>query len=250
MTALGTACGDRKTGDRRQPLAPRSLAIGHGASVVVLSRYGFTAADLMSPALFHAADDVADQPVMYNGAHTHFRSGSFAAGVALSMSSASLVILGQSRPTQTNHIDTTCYQSTTLLRPRRGRHLTSPRCRLPQQGASLPAARRPPRLSRHPRWRRHPAVPGESSWVPGRLDPTGTPTIYTSFFRPDPRHPCVVAGGAWIRARDTTAHLVAGTREPGGIGWPGGAHVVTGDVSMLVATFNSGWKMSDAGGGF
>jgi hypothetical protein len=95
-----------------------------------------------------------------------------------------------------------------------------------------------------------PPVLGQNTWVPGRRDPSGAPAIYTSFFRPDPQYPSVVAGVAWIRARDTGAHLVAGTREPGGNGWPGGARVAPGDVATLVATFNSGWKMTDTHGGF
>jgi hypothetical protein len=74
--------------------------------------------------------------------------------------------------------------------------------------------------------------------------------MYTSFFRPDPQYPSVVAGVAWIRARDTSAHLMAGTRQPAGHGWPGGAQVQPGDVPKLVATFNSGWKMTDTHGGF
>jgi len=32
--------------------------------------------------------------------------------------------------------------------------------------------------------------------------------------------------------------------------WPGGAQIAQGDIPKLVATFNSGWKMSDACGGF
>lgn len=96
----------------------------------------------------------------------------------------------------------------------------------------------------------HPALPGEATWVPGRLDRMGVPAIYTSFFRPDPHFPSVVAGAAWIRMGQTSAHLVAGTLEPGGARWPGGARVAPGDVPSLVATFNSGWKMSDAAGGF
>jgi len=95
----------------------------------------------------------------------------------------------------------------------------------------------------------HPASP-DSSWVPGRLDARGTPAIYTSFFRPDPQYPSVVAGVAWIRAGDTSAHLIAGTRQPAGHSWPGGAQVQPGDVPKLVATFNSGWKMTDTPGGF
>jgi hypothetical protein len=96
----------------------------------------------------------------------------------------------------------------------------------------------------------HSRILGEGTWVPGRLDPGGAPAIYTSFFRPDPQYPSVVAGVAWIRARSTIAHLVGGTREPGGHLWPGGAQVDRGDVTKLVATFNSGWKMSDTRGGF
>ena len=88
------------------------------------------------------------------------------------------------------------------------------------------------------------------SWVPGRLDSRGTAAIYTTLFRPDAQYPSVVAAVAWIRAGSTSAHLVAGTREPGGQGWPGGAQVAPADVPKLVATFNSGWKMTDPRGGF
>ena len=112
-------------------------------------------------------------------------------------------------------------------------------------GRALPASpAAPPPLARHP------VLPGEGTWVPGRLDPSGVPAIYSSFFRPDPHYPSVIAGAAWIRAGHTSAHLVAGTREPGGAGWTGGARVAPGDIRRLVATFNSGWKMSDAAGGF
>jgi len=89
-----------------------------------------------------------------------------------------------------------------------------------------------------------------SNWVPGRLDSRGTPAIYTTLFRPDAQYPSVVAAAAWIRARDTSAHLIAGTREPGGQDWPGAARVPPADVPTLVATFNSGWKMTDTRGGF
>jgi hypothetical protein len=96
----------------------------------------------------------------------------------------------------------------------------------------------------------HPPVLGKNTWVPGRRGPSGAPAIYTAFFRPDSRYPSVVAGVAWIRARGTCAHLMAGTREPGGSRWPGGARVAPGDVSTLIATFNSGWKLTDTRGGF
>lgn len=85
----------------------------------------------------------------------------------------------------------------------------------------------------------HSPILGEGTWVPGRLDPGGAPAIYTSFFRPDPQYPSVVAGVAWIRARSTIAHLVGGTREPGGHLWPGGAQVAQGDIPKLVANLGS-----------
>jgi len=96
----------------------------------------------------------------------------------------------------------------------------------------------------------HPSVAGEGLWVPGRLGQGGRPASYTSFVRPDAQHPSVVAGVGWIRAHDAVAHLVAGTVEPGGTGFSGGSRVAPSDVGSLVATFNSGWKMAGAAGGF
>ncbi len=93
-------------------------------------------------------------------------------------------------------------------------------------------------------------LPGEGRWVPGRVDAHGTPAIYTTYERPDPAHPSVVAGVAWMRADDTSAHLVPGLQQPGGSGWTGGGHLPSADVPALVATFNSGWKSKDIDGGF
>lgn len=92
-------------------------------------------------------------------------------------------------------------------------------------------------------------LPGEARWLPGRVD-RGVPLSYTGFFRPDPVHASVVAGVAWFRQPGTVAHLVAGTVQPGGPGWPGNAAVPVSDVPGLVATFNSGWRMQDLPGGF
>ena len=73
--------------------------------------------------------------------------------------------------------------------------------------------------------------------------------LYTTVLRPDPTHASVVAAAAWIPAGTTTAHLVAGTRQPGGTGW-GSARIAPSDLPSLVATFNSGWKYKDIAGGF
>jgi hypothetical protein len=93
-------------------------------------------------------------------------------------------------------------------------------------------------------------LPGEAQWVADSTDSKGVPLVYTGFFRPDPAHASVVAGAAWIRQPGTVAHLVAGTTQPGGRGWPGSAAVPVADVPQLVATFNSGWRMHDVRGGF
>lgn len=95
-----------------------------------------------------------------------------------------------------------------------------------------------------------PALPGEGVWVPGRADPSGAPAMYTTFERSDAAHPSVVVGVAWMRTSATSAHLVAGTQQPGGTGLPGDARVPAADVASLVATFNSGWKFTDIDGGF
>jgi len=92
-------------------------------------------------------------------------------------------------------------------------------------------------------------LPGEGAWVPGRTGPGGQPAAYTTFFQPDPAHASVVAGAVWIRAGATTAHLVAGTTQPGGR-WPDNAQVPPPAVRHLVAVFNSGFKLNDITGGY
>jgi len=93
------------------------------------------------------------------------------------------------------------------------------------------------------------ALPGEGQWQAGRTDAAGRPSLFTTFIRPDLQHPGVIAGVARIMAGRTAVHLVAGTREPGGL-WPGSAAVPPSDIPNLVATFNSGWRTKDAPGGF
>lgn len=93
-------------------------------------------------------------------------------------------------------------------------------------------------------------LPGEGTWSVKRTSSAGAPALYSTFVRPDPAYPGVVAAAAWIPANTTDAHLVAGTRQPGGTGWGGNAAIPASDRSSLVATFNSGWKYKDIDGGF
>lgn len=127
----------------------------------------------------------------------------------------------------------------------------------PPDPATLPKAARSPLAGRDAL--SPPALPtlpgvqrllGEAVWNPGRLGSAGQPLIYTGYLRPDPKHLSVIAGVAWMRAGGSVAHLVAGTVQPGGTGWPGTASVPASDVADLVATFNSGFKTADITGGF
>jgi hypothetical protein len=94
------------------------------------------------------------------------------------------------------------------------------------------------------------ALPGEGVWRAGPTVAGGTPGLYTTFIRPDAGHASVVAGVARFDQNVVGAHLIAGTREPSGLGWPEGGKIPVALRAGLVATFNSGFRMKDANGGF
>jgi Phosphodiester glycosidase len=91
---------------------------------------------------------------------------------------------------------------------------------------------------------------GEGRWAAGRAGSGGAPAIFTTFERPDPLHPSIVAGVARIDTHATRLQLVAGTTQPDHTSGPERAQVPVGARAGLVATFNSGFKMIDANGGF
>lgn len=93
-------------------------------------------------------------------------------------------------------------------------------------------------------------LPGEGQWAASRIDPRGRPAIYTTFERPDPQHPSVVAGVARIDTRTTALTLIPGTAQPVRDTRPGVGQVPPDARGALVATFNSGFKMIAARGGF
>jgi hypothetical protein len=94
------------------------------------------------------------------------------------------------------------------------------------------------------------ALPGEGVWQAGPRIAGRASGLYTTFIRPDPQHSSVVAGVARFDQRLVSAHLIAGTKEPTGLGWPEGGQVPPELRAGLVATINSGFKMKDANGGF
>jgi hypothetical protein len=90
------------------------------------------------------------------------------------------------------------------------------------------------------------ALPGEGRWTPVGPDRGGVAPLTTAYFRPDPSVPSVVAGVAWLDQNAVRTTLVAGTVDPGG----GSGTVPTDRRNDLLATFNSGFKLRDAHGGY
>ena len=120
--------------------------------------------------------------------------------------------------------------------------------------AALNAAKhRALRLYRPPRIRPviHPALHGEGVWRATFADGGSTPPVLITSFRPDPNYPQLVAGVAWIDHARTSTWLYPGRLEPS-VSLPsrGPMEIPTRLRPRLVATFNSGFKLSDSGGGF
>ena len=94
-----------------------------------------------------------------------------------------------------------------------------------------------------------PALPGEGRWHrAGPLVGGAAPVLVTTF-RPDPSYPQLIAGVAWIDHSRTRIALYPGRYEPPNDGNQQ-AEVPVGLRSGLLATFNSGFKLEDSGGGF
>lgn len=96
----------------------------------------------------------------------------------------------------------------------------------------------------------HPALPGEGVWHATRPGLAAQPPVLVATLRNQPEYPRVVAGLAWIDTRRTRITLNPGRLEPS-VSIPRGAmDVPTPDRGRLLATFNSGFKLSDSRGGF
>ena len=94
-----------------------------------------------------------------------------------------------------------------------------------------------------------PALPGEGTWRgTGPLVRGAAPVLVTTF-RPDPNYPQMVAGVAWIDTTRAWVQLYPGRYEPPNSG-NAPAEVPADLRHGLLATFNSGFKLEDDGGGF
>ncbi len=95
-------------------------------------------------------------------------------------------------------------------------------------------------------------LPGEGVWQATFADGGSRPPVLITQFRPDPvDYPQVVVGVAWIDHTRTSVQLYPGMSEPAvPMSNRGPEEVPMSLRSQLVATFNSGFKLADSGGGF
>ncbi len=96
-----------------------------------------------------------------------------------------------------------------------------------------------------------PALPGEGVWhVEGRRSAKGIPGVYEAFVRPDAVHTSFVVGVAWMDPSVLRARLYSGSFIPGGGPFADSAPISAIASRTLVTSFNAGFRMQDANGGY
>lgn len=92
-------------------------------------------------------------------------------------------------------------------------------------------------------------LPGEGRWrVVASVH--GVPAIYGTYLRPDRVHTSYVAGLASMDPRLLRFQLRPGSEDPGPANWGYAPYLPSGSRQGLLATFNGGFKINQAGGGF
>ena len=94
-----------------------------------------------------------------------------------------------------------------------------------------------------------PALPGEGTWQP-LVAVRGKPAIQAAFLRPDAQHTSYLVGVALLDQTLVKMVLHPGFQVPGGSGWSQPSDVPQSERDRLLATFNSGFTMVDANGGY
>jgi Phosphodiester glycosidase len=97
----------------------------------------------------------------------------------------------------------------------------------------------------------HPALRGEGVWRATFAPGGSRPPVLVTSYRPEPDYPQLVAGVAWIDHTRTSVWLYPGQSEPA-VSLPtrGPMELPPAQRSKLVASFNSGFKLADSGGGY
>ena len=96
----------------------------------------------------------------------------------------------------------------------------------------------------------HPSLAGEGVWRPTRTGLGTAPPLLVTTLRDEPAYPRVVVGLAWIDTKRTRVSLYAGRIEPTVTLPTRAMEVPLAARSRLLATFNSGFKLSDSLGGY
>jgi hypothetical protein len=92
-------------------------------------------------------------------------------------------------------------------------------------------------------------LPGEGQWrVLASVH--GVAAVYGTYLRPDRTHTSYVAGIASMDPRLLTFQLRPGHEDPGPANWGYAPYLPPGSRAGLLATFNGGFKLNQAGGGF
>ncbi len=95
----------------------------------------------------------------------------------------------------------------------------------------------------------HPSLSGEGAWQ-SLLSLHGQPAIQAAFLRPDADHTSYLVGVAWLNQNLVKMVLHPGYKVPGTTGLSQPAEVPHSERDRLLATFNSGFTMLDANGGY
>ncbi len=92
------------------------------------------------------------------------------------------------------------------------------------------------------------ALPGEGVWRDA-VTVHGQPAVQTTLLRPDRTHTSYLTGVAWMSSKLLRFSLHPGFDQPGGT-WPVPNRIAPGHRRGLAATWNGGFKLADAHGGF
>jgi hypothetical protein len=91
---------------------------------------------------------------------------------------------------------------------------------------------------------------GEGVWHPAGRRVGGKPAVYETWVRPDAVHTSLVIGVAWMDTKLLQATLYSGSTIPGGGPYRYTAPVSRSASRSLVASFNAGFLMDNAQGGY
>jgi hypothetical protein len=78
----------------------------------------------------------------------------------------------------------------------------------------------------------------------------GEPAVFGTYLRFSPVYTSYVGGIAWFNQSLVKFQLRPGTEDPGPGNWHAEPYIASGTRRGLLATFNSGFKIADSGGGF